>query len=187
MLYTQKLTIKNGRTSSGMFGGSPQDEDNPLFQVGFQRRPRTGVVRVDSTTDDQRIFDVTFNVLGYQNKPVSTCRAPGRAIIELPCTVEIFGPDEVEVLIEAWELIAFPDRGAARSFLSPVEESTPVPTWASSVDIAEPAIVTFRNNAAVIVGEVAGPVVNFSLPSGAATFTVASSTANRLIVFRQQG
>lgn len=189
MLFTRQFAIgENGETRLGTIGGSPfvQDSDgkDTNKQVGFTTKCRYGIIRVDSAFPNQpAIFDCRIEVQGYYNKIISNAKAPGRIIVELPASVTVFGPPGTTILVEAWEFLATADRGACQSVLS--ASGISVPDWASSFDLSAPSVATFRDNANNIVGIVTGTVVNFSIPSLAATVDVTGD--NTCIVFRQQG
>lgn len=192
-LFTQQFLIPdNGILRLGTIGGSAFTSRSPQgtitdgleFQLGHMVPARQGILRIDSLiSDDPRIFDCSLEIEGYYNKPITSCKIPGRVIIELPCSAIVRGPAGVNIIAQAWELDSFPDRGACQSALS--GNGINVPLWASSFDLSSGATATFRNPAGAIVGVVAGGIVNFSLPTGAATVDVIGE--NLLIVFRQQG
>lgn len=190
MLFTQQFAIpESGSLRVGTIGGSPYaDTPEGEMQVGYMTPPRKGLVRVTTLAGEEEITNCIFDVSGYNDNPINGAKAPGRVIVELPCSVVVSGPPDTIVLVEAWECDAFPDRGAALSLVSPIADpGAPIPLWASSFDLSEPGIATFRNTAGAIVGVVTGSVVNFSVPSGASTVSLASTTANTSLVFRQQG
>lgn len=193
-LYTQQFVIPdNGLLRIGTIGGSAFSKVGPggdvkegqEWQLGHMVPLRQGVLRIEGIEDDSQIHECSATILGYNNKPISNVKVPGRVIVELPCSVSVTGPAGLSVLVEAWELYAFPDRGACQSVIG--EVGIDVPIWASSFDLATPGVATFRNSAGAIVGVVTGTVVNFSIPSNAATVDVAGGLANNVIVFRQQG
>lgn len=189
MLYSVLTTIpETGVSRLGTVGGSPFGEiDGNELQLGHILPPRKGLIRIDSRGNSEDIFNCSAIIEGYYDKEIANVKVPGRIIVELPCSVTITGPEGLEVLVEAWDLEAFPDRGACSSIMGPTEDPVPIPTWASSFDLSQPGTATFTDTTGAIVGVVIGGVVNFSIPARAANVAIASETANISLVFRQQG
>ena len=81
------------------------------------------------------------------------------------------------------------ERGASKSFLQP-QALTPVPVWATTFDfsgIMNTGMIEFFNSTGASVGIISAEVVsNFSVPDGAATFTLTTGDGG-FVVFRQQG
>ncbi len=204
MLYTQALKIPDsGTIRIGEIGGEPyekvmvptQPDGKPALmnmQVGYMLCPRVGFVKIDTVDDDDNnIFLCRASVRAYDNRPIDNFKVPGQVYTELPCSVVITGPPGTRLIVEAWHVISVGnERGAARSHVGD-NAGIPVPTWARTVDFSgsdSTGSATFRNAAAVIVGVITGQhIVNFTIPDGAVTVDISSTSSLATIVFRQQG
>lgn len=186
MRYCESYPIpQNGILELKSIGGSPHVSGTNQ-QIGINNPPRAGIISITSQQDDENIHNCEVVINAYFGKPISRSRCPARVVTELPCNVSVSGPVGTQVIVEAWELFAFADKGASLSFLTP-EAGIRIPQWATSFDLATPGIATFRDSSGAVVGVVTGSVVGFSIPTRAFTVDVASALANNPIVFRQLG
>lgn len=192
MLFTQQIRIPDaGTVRIGTIGGEPQVErDGRTYQVGYMLPPRLGLLHVEPVGDSELVLDVRATVEAYSNRPITDVRVPGRIAVELPCSVILTGPAGVELIVEAWEVYGFSDRGGARSYVRAGADlnGAAVPRWAMSFDFSPGAAstATFRDRSGAVVGVLSSPVSNFSVPDGAATVDLAGADGT-FIVFRQQG
>ena len=194
MLYTQQFIIpENGILRIGTIGGEPYVvKDGNQYQVGYMVPPHLGLLHVEAVNvADERVLDCRVTVEGYSNRQIRNARVPGRVVVELPCSVTVTGPAGVDIIIEAWQVYGFSDRGAADSLVRDGADITgsPVPRWAQSFDFspaAGPSTLSFRDRLGGLLGTLASPISNFSVPDGAATVDLSGADGS-FIVFRQQG
>lgn len=184
MLYTQQFTIPvSGELRIGTIGGQPyeKDSDGREMQIGYMKPVRHGILQVASLAGDIRIFEAVANVSGYNGREINGSKCPCRVIVELPASITIIGEAGLVILVEAWILDSYQDRGASQSFLPAA--GIQIPPWAGSFDLAGPGVATFRDATGVSVGVITGNVSNFSIPSRAVTVDLAG--ASTPIIFRQ--
>ena len=189
MLFTQQFQIpENGRYRIGTIGGEPYetDRDGKQYQIGYMVPPRLGVVRVDGVErNDPNVLACRVSVEGYAGRPIDNARAPARVVVEMPCSVSIVGPPGTSIIVEAWQVLAVRERGAARSYFAegaPLAGSE-VPPWAQAFDFSgEGGTATFRDPGGAVVGVVSAPLVGFTVPDGAASVDI---TTGETISFRQ--
>lgn len=188
MLFTQQFQLPdNGRIRVGTIGGEPYlDRDGHQYQIGYMVPPRLGIVHIDAVErDDPRALQCVASVEGYASRPIDDCRVPGRIVVELPCSVSVVGPPGTSLIVIAWEVTGFSERGGGRSsYAANPILGAPVPLWAHSFDYSgEGGLLTFRDPFGSVVGAFSAPLVAFSVPDRAATFDL---TAGETLVFRQQ-
>ncbi len=195
MQYTFQATIGGepgaiGSIRIGTIGGSPDVEVQGLKQVvGLNIPPRYGMLQIRPVDNNTDILACTATVYGYNSRPIIDFRLPGSVQVELPVAVTITGPVGTAFIVEAWPTYAGGnERGAAKSF-SEGGGNTPVPIWATTFDfssITPVGEIEFFDASAASIGIVVGNVSNFSVPDGAATFTLTTNDGG-FVVFRQQG
>lgn len=200
MKYTFQVTIEgdtgqNGTIRIATVGGSPDQlvgdpAEGYREQLGLNLPPRYGLVQIRPINDSTDILSCVATLHGYNNRPVENVRVPGHVQMELPCSVTITGPVGTVLIVEAWPAYSGGnERGAAKSFLQP-QALTPVPIWATTFDfsgIMGTGVIEFFNSLGASVGIVTAQIIsNFSVPDGAATFTLTTGVGG-FVVFRQQG
>lgn len=189
MLYSQKLKIgPNGVLSVNNIGGDAYADREQLMQVGRAAPTRFGFLNV-SGPDSLR--NAQIKVDGYFARLAGPGSLPGEVITDLPCSLQITGavPDtEVEIVCYAMDSVN--GRGLKLSITHDGTGTTSgaVPSWARSFDFSggTASTATFRDDTTAVVGVVALPVVDFSIPDRAATVDLAGS-AGTFISFRQRG
>ena len=192
MLFTQSFELpSSGKLRVGTIGGQPfEDREGQQMQVGYILPPRLGLVHIDVEGTDERIYRATAEIQGYGGHLISDVKCPARVAVELPCSVKLDGPPGLNVIVMAWEVYGFSDRGASKSFTkigAPLAGN--IPTWASCFDfsgVGATAQVEFQTNVGLTVGFVTSTQTNFSIPNQAAKFLLSGDDGS-FLVFRQQG
>lgn len=175
----------NGVWKLSNFGGLTETAQKQM--PGYLERQRFGYIQFFG-----ELAGCTATVIGYQQHAVTDFALPGALLIELPCQVEIRGPEGTDFIFESWETHAFVHRGARASLFAPGAAdfiSGAVPNWASTFD-AQGDGGLFYSDAGLTVAVGAFPAgsTNVSIPQGARFVRMpAAGTSNnpKGITFRQ--
>lgn len=189
MLYSQKLTVgPNGVLQVNNIGGNAYADRERVVQVGRDAPTRFGFVNISGP---ESLRNAQIKLDGYFARQVGPGSLPGEVIMDLPCSLlitEAVPGTEVEIVCYAMDSVN--GRGLKQSLTHDGTGTTSgsVPTWARSFDFSggTASTATFRDDATNVVGVVALPVSDFSIPDRAATVDLAGS-AGTYISFRQRG